>query len=193
MVKRALWLGSFAAFAHLHCDAAQQDGATQEERADAVKWASEEPGHTAKRFLPGIDYPAIVRRCLERDRKSFRCLFALSAHTDAAASDLQAGILAIVLKQVGDDFFTAQLANARKTARETSIALLPYELLEQTPTPYGIDLKRYPKMMRLLKPSNQAMQRTAGQPALQFTSVCHPSFACEARCIGLALADLVSR
>jgi hypothetical protein len=169
-VKRALWLGSFAAFAfsHLHCDAAQQDGATQEERADAMKWASEEPGHTAKRFLPSVDYPTIVRRCLERDRKSFRYLFALSAHTDAAASDLQAGILAIVLKQVGDDFFTTQLANAPKTARETSIELLRYELLDQTPTPYGIDLRHYPKMARLLKRSNQSLQPTATRRTFTF-------------------------
>jgi len=89
----------------LHCDAARKQVATAEEKADAVKWASEEPGHAAKRFLPGVDYPGVVRRCLACDRRSFRYLFALSAHTDAAASDLQAGILAIVLKQVGDDFF----------------------------------------------------------------------------------------
>jgi hypothetical protein len=159
-VKHALWLCSFLAFAlfPLHCNAAQKQVTTPEERADAVKWASEEPSHAAKRFLPGVDYPAVVRRCLGRDRKSFRYLFALSAHTDAAASELQSGILAIVLKQVGDDFFTAQLANAAKTARESSIELLRYELLEQTPTPYGIDLKDYPRMMRLLKRSNQTMK-----------------------------------
>jgi hypothetical protein len=161
-VKHARWLCSFLAFAlSLHCDAAQKQVATAEERADAVKWASEEPGHAAKRFLPGVDYPAVVRRCLEGDRKSFRHLFALSYHTDAAASDLQAGILAIVLKQVGDDFFAAQLAKVSKIARDANIDLLRYELLEQTPTPYGIDLKRYPRMMRLLKRSNQSLQPTA--------------------------------
>jgi hypothetical protein len=162
-VKRTLWLCSLAivVFSHLHCDAAQEDGATQEERADAVKWASEEPGHVAKRFLPGIDYPAVVRRCLDRDPRSFRHLFALSAHADAAASDLQAAILAIVLKQVGDEFFAGQVANATKGARESSIELLRYELLDQTPTPYGIDLRRYPKMARLLERSNQSMKPTA--------------------------------
>jgi hypothetical protein len=116
----------------------------------------------AKRFLPGVDYPAVVRRCLGRDTRSFRHLFALSAHTDAAASELQAGILAIVLKQVGDDFFADQLAKATKAARESNIELLRYELLEQTPAPYGMDLKRYPKITRLLQRSNQSLQPTAG-------------------------------
>ena len=115
----------------------------------------------AKRFLPGVDYPAAVRRCLGRDARSFRHLFALSAHTDAAASELQAGILAIVLKQVGDDFFAAQLARTTRTARESSIELLRYEIVEQTPTPYGMDLKHYPKTTRLLKRSSQSLQPTA--------------------------------
>ena len=160
-----LWLCSLAALAFfgLRCDAAQGDGATPEEKADAVKWASEEPGDVAERFLRGIDYAAVVRRCLARDRRNFRHLFALSVHTDAAASELQAGILAIVLKQVGDDFFAAQLAKATKTARESSIELLLYELVEQTPTPYGMDLKRYPKTTRLLKRSTQALQPIAGR------------------------------
>ena len=160
-MKHAPWLWSLLAFAFsLHCDAARKQVATAEERADVVKWASEEPGHAAERFLPGVGYPAVVRRCLEGDRKSFRHLFVLSYHTDAAASDLQAGILAIVLKQVGDDFFAAQLAKVPKIARKASIDLLRYEL-EQIPTPYGIDLKCYPRMMRLLKRSNHSMERTA--------------------------------
>ncbi len=73
MLKRAPWLCSFIAFAFLplHCDAAQKQVATAEERADAIKWASEEPGHAAKRFLPGVDYPAVVRRCLEGDERVF--------------------------------------------------------------------------------------------------------------------------
>jgi|SRR5919106_815525 hypothetical protein len=164
MVKRTLGLVVFVAFAvlFLHHVAAGEAGATPEERADAVKWASEEPGHAAKRSLPGVDYPAVVRRCLARDRRGFRYLFALSPHTDAAASDLQAGILAIVLKQVGDDFFATQLAKATKTARDASIELVRYELLEQTPTPYGIDLKRYPKTTRLLQRSNQSLEPTGG-------------------------------
>jgi len=138
--------------------AAGEAGATPKERADAVKWASEEPGQAAKRFLPGVDYPAAVRRCLRRDQRSFRYLFALSTHTDAAASELQAAILAVVLKQVGDDFFADQLAKATKAARESSIELLRYELLEQTPAPYGMDLKRYPKITRLLQRSNQSLE-----------------------------------
>jgi hypothetical protein len=164
-VKRALCLCSFAAFAFfsIRCNAAWEDVATPDERADAVKWASEEPGQVAKRFLPGVDYPAVVRRCLGRDTRSFRHLFALSAHTDAAASELQAGILAIVLKQVGDDFFVAQLAKTTKASRESSIELLRYELVEQTPTPYGMNLKHYPKMTRLLQRSNQSLQPTAGR------------------------------
>ena len=43
------------------------------------------------------------------------------------------------------------------------------------------------------KTSNQAMQRTASKPATDFLRVCHPPFGCVARCIGLAVADLVSR
>jgi hypothetical protein len=64
-----------------------------------VKWASEEPGQVAKRFLPAVDYPAVVRRCLGRDTRSFRHLLALSAHTDAAASELQPGILGLSLSK----------------------------------------------------------------------------------------------
>jgi len=151
-VKRATWICSFLASAlfSLQSDA-QIQGATVKERADVLELASDEPSQVAKRSLPGVHYPAVVRRCFERDQKSFRNLFALSAYTDAAASETQSAILAIVLKQVGDDFFAAQLASAPKTAREASIALLRYELLEQTPTPHGMNLKRYPKTMRLLK------------------------------------------
>jgi hypothetical protein len=164
-MKRWLGLCSLFALAALipHGLAAGEDVATPKERADAVKWASEEPGQVAKRFLPGVDYPAVVRGCLGRDTRSFRHLFALSAHTDAAASELQAGILAIVLKQVGDDFFVAQLAKTTKASRESNIELLRYELVEQTPTPYGMNLKHYPKMTRLLQRSNQSLQPTAGR------------------------------
>jgi len=163
-VKRSLWFCSVAGLAlfSLRCDAVQKDGATPRERADAVKWAAEEPGQAAKLFLPGVNYPAVVRSCLARDKRSFRHLFALSAHTDAAASEMQAGILAIVLKQVGDDFFVAQLAKITKPARKSNIELLRYELAEQTPTPYGMDLKDYPKTIRLLKRSNQSLEPTAG-------------------------------
>jgi hypothetical protein len=132
----------------------------QTREQNAVKWASEEPGQVAKRFLPGVDYPAVVRRCLGRDTRSFRHLLALSAHTDAAASELQAGILAIVLKQVGDDFFVAQLAKTTKASRESSIELLRYELVEQTPPPYRMNLKHYPKTTRLLQRSDQSMKPT---------------------------------
>src|SRR5262249_35847114 len=69
--------------------------------------------------------------------------------------------LAIVLKQVGDDFFAAQLAKTTRTARESSIELLRYEIVEQTPSPYGMDLKHYPKTTRLLKRSSQSLQPTA--------------------------------
>ena len=41
--------------------------------------------------------------------------------------------------------------------------------------------------------SNQAMQRTASKPASDVLRVCHPRFGCVAGCIGLAVADLVSR
>ena len=37
---------------------------------------------------------------------------------------------------------------------------------------------------------NQAMQRTASQPAIYLLCVCHPSFGCKSRFIGLAVADL---
>jgi hypothetical protein len=40
---------------------------------------------------------------------------------------------------------------------------------------------------------NQAMQRTASQPAIHLLRVCHPPFDCESRFNGLAVADLVSR
>jgi len=36
-------------------------------------------------------------------------------------------------------------------------------LVEQTPTPYGMALKDYPKTIRLLKRSNQSLQPTAGR------------------------------
>jgi hypothetical protein len=160
IVKLASCFCSFLASAWLplQCDA-QIQGATAKERADVVSWAAEEPSNVAKRSLPSVDYPAVVRRCLERDKKSFRNLFALSAHTDAAASEMQSAILAIVLKQVGDDFFAAQLASAPKTARQASIELLRYEIVEQTPTPHGMNLKRYPEMMRLLKAEAEAEGR----------------------------------
>jgi hypothetical protein len=112
-----------------------------------------ETASVAKRCLPGVDYPAVVRRCLARDQESFRDLFALSACTDAAASEMQSAILAIVLKQVGDDFFAAQLTKTAKAARDGTINLLRFELLEQTPPPYGMNLKDYPKTTRLLKQS----------------------------------------
>jgi len=35
------------------------------------------------------------------------------------------------------------------------------------------------------------MQRTASQPAIHFSRVCHPRFRCESRFLGLAVADLV--
>ena len=41
--------------------------------------------------------------------------------------------------------------------------------------------------------SNQAMQRTASEPAIDLLSICHPPFGCESRFTGLAVADLVSR
>jgi hypothetical protein len=40
--------------------------------------------------------------------------------------------------------------------------------------------------------SNQAMQRTASQPATDALSVYRPPFGCVARFTGLAVADLVS-
>ena len=40
---------------------------------------------------------------------------------------------------------------------------------------------------------NQAVQRTASQPAICLLRVCHPPFGCESRFTGLAVADLVSR
>jgi hypothetical protein len=40
---------------------------------------------------------------------------------------------------------------------------------------------------------NQAIQRTASQPAIYLLRVCHPPFGCESRFNGLAVADLVSR
>ena len=40
---------------------------------------------------------------------------------------------------------------------------------------------------------NEAMQRTASQPAIYLSRVCHPVFGCVARFTGLAVADLVSR
>lgn len=138
--------------------ASGQRGASAAEIRDAVQWASEEPGHAAARYMPGIDYSVVVRRCLARDRSSFRSLFTLSVHTDAAASDLQAGILAIVLKQVGDDFFATQLEKVSNAARLASIALLKDELLTQSPPPYGIRLSDYPKIMRLLQRSNGAVE-----------------------------------
>ena len=43
-----------------------------------------------------------------------------------------------------------------------------------------------------MKP-NQAMQRTASEPATDVLGVCHPRFGCGARSLGFAVADLVSR
>jgi membrane protease YdiL (CAAX protease family) len=40
---------------------------------------------------------------------------------------------------------------------------------------------------------NQAMQRTASQPAIYLLRVCHPPFGCESHFNGFAVADLVSR
>jgi uncharacterized protein len=40
---------------------------------------------------------------------------------------------------------------------------------------------------------NQAMQRTARQPAIYLLRGCHPPFGCKSRFNGLAVADLVSR
>ena len=140
--------------------ASAQHGATASEKRLAVKMASEEPGYTARKYMPNIDYPAVVRRCLARHRSSFRSLFALSAHTDAVASDLQAAILAIVLKQVGDDFFFSRLERVPEASRLATIELLSYGLLNDSPPPFRILLDDYPKIMRLLVRSNQALERT---------------------------------
>jgi hypothetical protein len=40
---------------------------------------------------------------------------------------------------------------------------------------------------------NPAMQRTASRTAFHFMSVCHLPVHCVDRCLGLAIADLVSR
>jgi hypothetical protein len=42
----------------------------------------------------------------------------------------------------------------------------------------------------MIQTPNQAMQRTASQPAIYFLRVCHPHFDCVARFTGLAVADL---
>jgi hypothetical protein len=159
------WLSAALAFALLisRCHATETHGANSQELADAVRWAAQEPSDAARRFLPGLNYPAVVRRCLARDQNSFQHLFGLSVHTDAAASELQAGILAIVLKQVGDDFFAARLMEVTRPARNSSLDLLRYELLTETPPPYGMRLSDYPKIMRLFQRCNQSLEPTAGR------------------------------
>jgi hypothetical protein len=46
---------------------------------------------------------------------------------------------------------------------------------------------------RAIQRPNQAMQRTASQPATYVLSIFHPPFTCVESCTGLAVADLVSR
>jgi len=46
---------------------------------------------------------------------------------------------------------------------------------------------------RSMTTSNQAKQRIASRAAFDFQRFCHPAFGDMARCIGLAVADLVSR
>ena len=62
---------------------------------------------------------------------------------------------------------------------------------------YGMMVHK-PKFQRLYRyfgaqRPNQAMQRTASEPAFYVLRVCHPPFGCVARFSGLAVADLVSR
>jgi hypothetical protein len=49
------------------------------------------------------------------------------------------------------------------------------------------------KFLTTTPASNQAMQRTASKPAIDFLGVCHPPLPCVGGHSGLAVADLVSR
>ena len=48
-------------------------------------------------------------------------------------------------------------------------------------------------LISCLEKPNQAMQRTASQPAIYVVRLCHPPLRSVARFSGLAVADLVSR
>ena len=56
----------------------------------------------------GVDYCAVVERCLARDREAMGILFSLSkdAHLDAASSQGHAAVLGSLLRKLGDRFFS---------------------------------------------------------------------------------------
>lgn len=110
----------------------------------AKQWASEEAGQASERA--GIanrqTYPKIVSKALCGDQDALSKVFRVSPSTDAAAAELQAGILAVIIRTTGDDVFAEALKKERPNVVSSNIDLVTRELGDDANLfPHSISLR----------------------------------------------------
>ncbi len=76
----------------------------------------------------GIDYTSTLQAALRKDRHALDTLFRLSGHLDAAGSQGHATVLAMVLEELGDEFFAACLAAHDQRVKEWVASDINYDL-----------------------------------------------------------------
>ena len=110
---------------------------------EAKQWASEEAGQASEQA--GIanqqTYPKIVSNALYGDQDALSKVFKVSPSTDAASAELQAGILAVIIRTIGDDVFAEALKKEKPNVISSNIDLVSREL--------GADSKLFPNSMSL--------------------------------------------
>jgi hypothetical protein len=114
---------------------------------NATQWisVSEELGQAAERAgIANQDtYQEIVNNALKGDQKALSKVFRVSPSTDASASESQAGILATIVRTIGDVAFSDALQKESYNVMAKNTYLVCCEL--------GTDEKLYPNTMSLNK------------------------------------------